>query len=170
MRSAGNDDDHDDDDDESYYDYLSQQRETFPHQLPDGLLVDLVDAVNTEEAGLNITLLVHGGVVSGDLVGVGTWLNRMASDVERQTPGSDLSNALRLVALNAQFKKTDTGRAVDTVYLHLLNATSRIHGRLRWSQAWRIRIASIDGWMLGVPPTLNEVARTIPERVRKLVD
>jgi hypothetical protein len=137
---------------------------------PDFLLAALVRNLNEgrdSNASFGVTLLVHGAVLTGELVGGGAYFEWMADVFDasvREATGEEPSPK-SLAAYVRNVGSSDYGEDADTgtlTYLHLRNAQvyqsgfgAAVPTPGTW---WRGRLTSVDGWMLGILKRADDVS------------
>ena len=115
----------------------------------DPYLVDLVDYVNRSGARVPLRVAVSGAVLSGQLLPAGEWMRMQSADPARHEGAEWL--AYRLAQMAGDLSGSDTpfdegDDAATPRYCHLAEVVS---GQPTGA-SWRVRIAAIDGWSLGL--------------------
>lgn len=125
-----------------------------PAHVHDGPAVDiildiLVSFANTSSGEFSMTLNVPGGVVSGNVIGISEWLERVATLLEPHS--DDFAGAFRHIKDDhAERTRDDDGPAPKFIHLdgaHWIDSsgtTPEGDGVL-----WRGRISDIAGWSFG---------------------
>jgi hypothetical protein len=143
-----------DDSEETFEEFYREQRNAALHQLPDENLVRWVAAVEKQDATLGVTLMIGGIIITGTLVSSARWFSELAELAEQhENPQWSEGNtqALRERALAEQVEVIAEHATDSYRYLHIVDAvthgaSTRPFGQFRW----RVRLASIDAWTLGV--------------------
>lgn len=154
------DDEHDDEHEggsgweDDYSDMLSEQRQTFRHQMPDAFLASLA---GTTEDGVVVTVLVGGVWLSGQIVSGATWIASIAN----ASNDDDFSRTVSEWAMEDHARATiDPLEPEEVKILHMaqvrtftrdLTTTSHIHGA-----TFRCRLSAIDAWFFGTPEAAEE--------------
>lgn len=125
----------------------------------DLVLVALVKAVNKgETTNLGISLLVGGSWLTGSMIGGRMWFDELARLVDAQT-GSDGGQLFHLIgetAYPSESERAAAGQApLDTEpgFLHLRSGRLLTGASVRVPDPGglvRVKLASIDGWMVGI--------------------
>jgi hypothetical protein len=123
------------------------------HHAPDHLLQVLVStAQSLGHWGLGITLVVDGGIVSGDLVGRDSWFETLHTNHHDRL--GDMTEVLRdaMKRADADHSEQDDDDLDNFGYIHLVNARYVGGGTFiptTGGMLWRGRLTSISGFNFG---------------------
>lgn len=125
----------------------------------DLVLAVLVRAVNNgETANLGISLLVGGSWLTGSMIGGRMWFDQLAQLVDVQTGGDD-GRLFRLIgetAYPSESERLAEGKApldAEPGFVHLRDARLLTGAAVRVPEPGglvRLKLASIDGWLVGI--------------------
>ncbi len=123
----------------------------------DGLPRLIVHFANNDIMSISITLTVKGVVVAGRLVGYKRYYDgiiKSLSNAKVITDGSDVISPKskdKIVELFEEMKDIATQEKDELTFIHLENAVvlNDSSGNLLYPNYWRLRIDSVDGYMIG---------------------
>lgn len=125
----------------------------------DMVLTVLVNAVNQGEAShIGVSLLVGGSWLTGYLIGGRMWFDQLAQVIDAET-GSDagrLFHAVGRTAYPSDSERSAEGKAplrAEPGFAHLRDARLLTGSAVRVPDPGglvRIKLSSIDGWLVGV--------------------
>lgn len=126
---------------------------------PDDVFGLLVHVANTSDLEMNVTLHVHGQLVTGKLISGATYWAESARDLRRGAEGSAQLVKAMAASMDRVAQKyraayvgdTDGEPGATTAFVHLRDArTITAQGPVpRNGALWRGRLASVDGFSLG---------------------
>lgn len=134
---------------------MSEQTEGSSPRAEDPLLVVLVELVNRhEKRSLSATLTVGGSVVSGMMIGVTEYYDRLADAWQEMIPGGEeVAKVYRSLSADASEKiNNDDLRPDEPSFVHMKDAQYLSPTGLVPTAPmllWRGRIANVDGFSLG---------------------
>jgi len=136
--------------------------------VPDRLLMGLVEAVNTLDMELGVTLHVSGVIVSGTLISGSKFMGQVAQALKeaaasQNAPSAEglaegfaaVAGSYRQWAQHEREKTRDDDEALRplTQYIHLQDAEVRAPGEPPFpGMLWRGRLAHVSGWSFGILP------------------
>jgi hypothetical protein len=140
----------------TFEEFYRDQRHAAVHAQPDSFLQALVGMVERGTTNFNVTLFVHGAVVTGDAVSFAQWLDTVRQRLDTETVGGQVfDEVFRTLALGHQ---VDTAPEPDysqppgpaPLAIHLVNATLWTGGVGQANDLLlRYRLSEIAGWALG---------------------
>jgi hypothetical protein len=125
----------------------------------DRVLSVLVNAVNRgETSNLGISLLVGGSWLTGSMIGGRMWFDQLAQMVDTQTAGEggQLFRSIGETAYPSESERLAAGMAplaADPGFLHLRDGRLLTGTAVRVPEPGglvRLKLASIDGWLIGI--------------------
>lgn len=137
--------------------------------VPDRLLMGLVEAVNTLDMELGVTLHASGVIVSGTLISGSKFMGRVAQALKEAAASQNAPSAEGLAegfsavaASYRQWAQRERGATCDddhqalrplTQYIHLQDAAVHAPGQPPLpGMLWRGRLAHVSGWSFGSFP------------------
>ena len=115
----------------------------------DPYLVDLVDYVNRSSARVPLRLSVAGTTLAAHLVPAAEWMRMQSADPARHEGAEWLAYRLAQMAQDLPGSATpfdDADDAEEPRYCHL----AEVVAGQPTGATWRVRIAAVDGWSLGL--------------------
>ncbi len=116
----------------------------------DPILRHLVDLANEHGIACNVTVTVGGAIIAGEIVSA----KKYWSDVGTLF-ASPIDGLTRDESVTASRAFLAVAKEAGTGFLHLKDvrilSPGDLQGALNMQSRWRIRLASIDGFMVGVP-------------------
>lgn len=122
------------------------------YAVPDIVLELLVTVVNKAEFDIGVTLTVGGLMVSGQLTGRDRYAKRVTQSLRTVTgSGKPIADAVAegLFASSDEDDEADDEKP-PPLYIHLtdVSISSSAQGHVEFD-AWRGKLASVDGWAFG---------------------
>lgn len=122
----------------------------------DPILAVLVGMADREEASFSVSLTVAGVLVTGHVVGAGTYLRTLALQL-RDAGGQPLDEVMEGLAEDypsePEFADDSDVEPVPALYLHLRDAVIWTGSQPFEAALWRCRLEAVDGFsfeMLGL--------------------
>ncbi|MFJ8493197.1 hypothetical protein ACIRBZ_33360 [Streptomyces sp. NPDC094038] len=113
------------------------------------MMVRLVEAQSG--ASIAVSLTTPGGVVSGSLVGRGTWAERWEDVVAEAVGAQEHAEPLVLLPRTVQDNVEENAPDRLHTFVHLVDVTFLSAPAAPASPLWRGRISDVSGWSLGAP-------------------